>query len=652
MLVAETRLQIRARSYITRGIMPRTMSHRPLPIERLYLAHEVSEPCFGETSAEIFFVRRMDARRSIVRQRLDTGLSESVTTEPRPAGGIGYGGGVFAVRGSTLVYAASDGRIHAIDLRTGVQHAVTPAYDGVAAPAFSPCGRMIAFLCEHGARCNVLVADVDGRSLPVKITDDPWYAFNPVFSPDGTRMAWQEWDQLDMPWDQSRLRVAKLARSTDAVSTCREILPAAVVATIARKDTSYSGPQWNPDGSRLAFVTDESGWRSLWVGGAHGENAARLDTGEGEIGLPDWLPGRYGYRWSDDGSAIYAVRSRTSRDSLLRIAWPQGTVEEIPSGSSDLQGLAVRGHSIAYTGAAPLEPARLMTRIAGGKDPRPGTEVPRVPTLVGLIDRESLSEPEVLSWPTTGGVPCWGIFYPAAGPDAARAPRPLLVHMHGGPTSQMPFTWAGQAQYYATRGWHYLIVNHRGGTGYGRAYQDLLRGAWGVVDLEDARSGAEHAIRTLGADPRRVVVTGGSAGGYSTLWALTQQPDFWTAGVALCPLAHIYDAVVGAHRFERHYEETLMGRLPEAGPVWQERSPITYADRVKAPLLLFHGLDDRAVPHQQSVDFRDAVRRHGGTVELVSYEGEGHVFAKEATRRDVIERMERFLEKHVLALQR
>ena len=148
------------------------------------------------------------------------------------------------------------------------------------------------------------------------------------------------------------------------------------------------------------------------------------------------------------------------------------------------------------------------------------------------------------------------------------------------------------------------------------------------------------------------MITGGSAGGYSTLWALTQHPDFWTAGVALCPLAHIYDAVVGAHRFERHYEESLMGRLPEAGPVWQERSPITHAHRAKAPLLLFHGMDDKAVPYQQSVDFRDAMRRHGGTVELVSYEGEGHVFAKEATRRDVIERMERFLEKHVLALQR
>jgi dipeptidyl aminopeptidase/acylaminoacyl peptidase len=226
------------------------------------------------------------------------------------------------------------------------------------------------------------------------------------------------------------------------------------------------------------------------------------------------------------------------------------------------------------------------------------------------------------------------------------------VFVHGGPTSQVPFSWQAQAQYFATRGWHYLMVNHRGGTGFGRAYQDQLRGGWGVVDLEDARSGAEHVLSTHGADRSRVVITGGSAGGYSTLWALTQQPDFWTAGIALFPLAHIYDAVVGAHRFERHYEETLFGRLPEAGPLWQERSPITYVDRVRAPLLLFHGTEDKAVPCQQSVDFAEAMRRRGATVELVTYEGEGHGFAKEANRRDMMERMERFLDKYVLTLQR
>ena len=616
------------------------MSPHPLPIERIYLAHELSEPTYGQTVDEVFYLRRADGRRSIVRHSLRTGLAETVTAEPRPMGGVGYGGGVYAVRENLLVYAGSDGRLHAVDLRSGSQRAITPSYEGVAAPAFSPCGRFVAFLSEQDGRCNVLLADLSGNSFPVKMTNDPWYAFNPVFSPDGAAMAWQEWNQLDMPWDEARLHVARLAAPTGSCGKVADLLPATIVATMAKSRVSYAAPQWSPDGSHLAFVCDASGWRSLYVGGPAGENAAIVDAGEGEIGLADWLPARYGYRWNATGSAIFAVRSRRSRDSLLRITMPEREVTELPTRFSDLQGLQLRGNALVYAGSDPWTAPSIVTR---GED---GEEIARATNAVGLTDPASLSSPEVLSWRTKGGAVSWGILYPAvAAPDAG--PRPLLVHMHGGPTSQVPLTWLPQAQYFATRGWHYLVVNHRGGTGYGRAYQNLLRGRWGVVDLEDARTGAEHILASRSADPKRIAITGGSAGGYATLWALTQQPDFWAAGVALFPLAHIYDAVVGAHRFERHYEENLIGPLPEAGPIWKERSPIVHVDKMRAPVLLFHGTDDKAVPHQQSVDFAEAVRRRGGTAELVSYEGEGHGFAKEANRRDVIVRMERFLEKYV-----
>lgn len=623
------------------------MPHRPLPIERLYLAQEIAEPHFGETADEIYYARRADARRSIIRHSLRTGLAESVTAEPRPAGGVGYGGGVFTVRGRILVYAAADGRLHALELTSGEQRPLTPAYEGVAAPAISPCGKWAAFLCEQDGYCNVLLTDLRGGVLPVKLTADPWYAFNPVFSPDGGRIAWQEWDQKDMPWDEARLKIARFPKAAGTWSAVTDALPLTAAATIGKPRISYSSPQWSPDGKQLAFTSDESGWRSIWIGGPEGEGAARVETGEGEIGYPDWLPARYGYRWNGNGSAIFAVRSRKSSDTLLRIDWPGGKVEELPSDFTDIQGLNVRGEALVYVGANASTPGALITR----DEPR-GAETPRASTAVGLIEKASLSTPEVITWRSRGGAQTWGILYPAAGPDAAKAPRPLLVHMHGGPTSQVPLTWVSQAQYFATRGWHYLIVNHRGGTGFGRAYQELLRGRWGVVDLEDARTGAEHIIQSRGADPKRIAITGGSAGGYATLWALTQQPEFWTAGVALFPLATIYDAVVGSHRFERHYEEGLFGALPEAGPLWRERSPLTHVDQVRAPVLLFHGTEDKAVPHQQSVDFAEAVKRRGGTAELVSYEGEGHGFAKESNRRDMIERMERFLEKYVVCLQR
>lgn len=623
----------------------RRMPHRPLPMERLYLAHEIAEPMYGPGD-EVFYARRADGRRTIVRQSLPSGLAEHVTAEPRPMGGIGYGGGNFTLRDQTLVYAGSDGRLHALDLVGGEQRAITPAYEGVAAPVIAPGGRWVAFLCEQDGHCNVLLADLRGGAFPVKLSSDPWYAFNPVFAPDGARIAWQEWDQLDMPWDEARILIARFPKPCGSWSSVVDAVPLTPAATIAKPRVSYSVPQWSPDGKHLAFTSDESGWRSLWIGGPEGEGAARVETGEGEIGHPDWVPGLHAYRWNGDGSAIYAVRGRKSSDTLLRIGWPGGAVEELPSRYTDMDGLQVKGDALVYVAGNPSTPMELVTRDG----PR-GAEISRASTGVGLIDTSALSEPEVISWRSKGGAQAWGIFYPAVGANAARTPRPLLVHMHGGPTSQVPFTWVSQAQYFATRGWHYLIVNHRGGTGYGRAYQDQLRGGWGVVDLEDARTGAEQIIQNRGGDPKRVAMTGGSAGGYATLWALTQQPEFWTAGVALFPLATIYDTAVGSHRFERHYEETLIGRLPEAGPLWKERSPLTHVDRVRAPLLLFHGTEDKAVPYQQSVDFAEAVRRRNGVVELVSYEGEGHGFVKETNRRDMYERMERFLEKYVVNLQ-
>jgi len=622
------------------------MPHHPLPLNRLYLSHVLSEPAFGETPETIFYVKMADGPRSVIRQSAPTGLAQTITAEPAAAGGVGYGSAIFSTHRNTLVYAAKGGKLYGVDLITGEQWAITPAYEGVAAPTISPCGQFVAFLAEQDGKCNVLLADVRAKALPVKLSGDPWYAFNPAFSPDGTRLAWMEWNEYDMPWDEARLVIARFARPTGETDSCLPLLPL-TTTTIARPRVSCASPQFSPDGKHLAFTSDESGWRSLWVTDADGKSAVRVDTGEGEIGGPDWAPGLIKMRWSGDGKSIYAVRRQRSQDSLLRVAWPSREMIEIKSDWTTITSLDVRGDHLVFLGANPSTPETLVTL-----DALTGREIPRATNAVGLINTASLSKPEVISWRTVGETPAWGIFFTAVGPESNKQPRPLLVFVHGGPTSERPLTWEPQAQYFATRGWHCLLVNHRGGTGFGRAYQDLLNGQWGVVDIEDARSGAEHLINAGLADAQRVVITGGSAGGYTTLMALTQHSDFWAAGVSLFGIGEMYELKQGSHRFEVNYEHGLIGKLPEAGLLWKERSPLTHVRRVRAPVLLFHGTEDKAVPHQQSVDFAEAVKRQGGIAELVSYEGEGHGFVKEANRRDMIERMERFLDKYVVNLQR
>jgi dipeptidyl aminopeptidase/acylaminoacyl peptidase len=624
------------------------MTRAPLPIERVYLAHALSEPAFGDTPDVFYYVKQADGRRAIIRQTVGSGLAQTLTTEPTPAGGIGYGGGLFAVRGDTLVYAAKGGTLQAIDLTTGAQWPITPACEGVAAPVFSPCGRFVAYLAEQNRTCNVLLADVRGRSLPVKLSADPWYAFNPVFSPDGARIAWQEWSELDMPWDESRVVIARLARPTAAADVPASLVPS-MPTTMARPRVSYGSPQFSPDGAWLAFTSDESGWRSLWVTRVDADDPSKLavqvDTGDGEIGGPDWLPGLVRLRWSGDDAALYVVRRHRSRDTLLRVAWPAGSVREVRTAWTWIADVNVRGDRVIFVGAHPAAPETLVTL-----DPSTGEEVARATTAVGLLDPTALAEAEVVSWNTVDSTSVSGIFYRAMGNEAD--PRPLIVTIHGGPTSERPLTWAPDAQYFATRGWHYLVVNHRGSTGAGRAYQDRLAGQWGVVDVEDARTGAEHLVAAGLADRRRLVITGASAGGFTTLSALTRDPAFWAAGVSVYGIGDLYELKRGSHRFEANYEETLVGRLPEAGPLWKERSPLTHVKSVRAPVLLFHGKDDVAVPYQQSVDFVEAVHRQGGIAELVSYEGEGHGFVREATRRDCLERTERFLDKYVRCLQR
>ena len=249
------------------------------------------------------------------------------------------------------------------------------------------------------------------------------------------------------------------------------------------------------------------------------------------------------------------MRRYRSHAHLLRVALPDQQVEVSSSIYTAFGDIAVHPGEpdllLYYASSATIQPA-LVTRTGD-------EEVVRASTGIGRIDSAALVQGEVIEWPTVDGTPIYGILYRAA---TGEGPRPTLVMIHGGPTGEAANSWNAEAQYYASKGWHYLVVNHRGGSGSGRAYQDLLNGAWGVVDVEDARSGARHLIDQGLADAARVAITGGSAGGFTTLMALGRDPDFWTAGVSLFGIGNQYEVRLGSHRFEARYEDTTLGHFP------------------------------------------------------------------------------------------
>lgn len=588
-----------------------------------------------------------DGRTAVQCVDLSTGLVSTVTSEPMPGGGVTYGGGLFATSGDLLVLPARDGRLWRLDRRTGDQRPITPPLGGVGGPVLSACGRFVACAAEADASGLVMIAPVDGESFPVKLPGSLSFAGDVCLGPRGQYCAWQTWPERQMPWDHAELRIARFAKP---LSDCRDLNEAFPVRvdSVVRPGVHLSFPLAHPDGRTLLFTSDETGWRQPWQVDLGSGQLRRVAQVEGEVGAPNWVLRSYPMALGQGGARLYAITRQLGLSTLVAIDLATGAVAPINVAAKALHSLACYDAGtggvdrLAWCGSDPVTPATLVTRELGA-DLEVSQERVRATSAVGVWDPSRLSTPVTVSWNASDGTEVWAVWTPALGEQRA----PVIVLIHGGPTAAAEFGWDATAQYYATRGYHVLAVNHRGSTQRGRAYQDALKGNWGEMDVEDARAGAQALVDRGAADPERTAIMGGSAGGYTTLMALATQPEFWAAGISLYGVGDLYEVMRGSHRFEKYYEHTLVGALPEAGALWVQRSPLTHAHRVRAPVLLFHGAQDKAVPVRQSIEFAEAVRSRRGQVEIVTYDDEGHGFKHDKTRREVLERSLAFLDKYV-----
>ena len=243
------------------------------------------------------------------------------------------------------------------------------------------------------------------------------------------------------------------------------------------------------------------------------------------------------------------------------------------------------------------------------------------------IEARYVSRPEPIAFPGDGGE-SYGFFYPPVNPEFA-APDgelpPLVVVVHGGPTAHDPAALDLQVQFLTSRGIALVDVNYGGSTGYGRAYRDRLRSRWGEVDVQDAAAAAQFLADAGRVDPERILITGGSAGGYTTLLALGVS-DVFAAGISEFGVADLVSFHADTHKFESRYDEYLVGRWPDEMDLYRERSPVTHADKISRPLLLLQGLDDRVVPPSQAETIVAALEKNGVPYAYVAFEGEGHGF--------------------------
>jgi dipeptidyl aminopeptidase/acylaminoacyl peptidase len=576
----------------------------------------VAEPRLSPDGRQVAFVVVQDGASRLVVVDAAGGPERVLTTDPAPFAARSNGGGAFdwAPDGSALVYAGRTGGLWWQPIDGGPPRCLAVG-DEIAAPTMSPDGTHVAFEIDSH---HVFVVDLAGGP-PVQVSGDVDFVADPAWSPDGS-LAWMAWDVPAMPWDESRIVMwAGAGRRTVAGGAGVQV----------------QQPRFSPDGRWLAYLSDEGGWLNLTVRDLAAGTTDVLAE-ELEHGGATWGPGQRTFAWAPDSSSLVLVRNEGGFGALVR--WTPGG-EVVQLGRAVHHGLSWVGDRIAAVRTGGRTPTQVV--VYDGDERRTLAVGP-----VAFGDAP-LPEPELVTWPGDDGATVHGRLF------ASEAERPgLLCWLHGGPTDQWGVEWRPRFSYWLDRGWSILVPDHRGSTGHGRAYTQAMAGRWGDLDVADVAAGIRAAVDRGWGDPDRVVLMGGSAGGFTVLNVLASHPDLCAAGVDLYGVADLFALAEVDYRYEAHYLQSLVGPLPAHADAYRHRSPVHRAEAITAPLLILQGSDDEVVPPSQSRDIADRLTALGRTVELHVYEGEGHGWGRAATVIDELARTEAFLDRHVPASRR
>lgn len=567
-------------------------------------------------------MRPSEGGRNVIVRRQISGLISDVLPAPFNARTRvhEYGGGDYVARSGSIYFSNFTDQQVYLKLRAGELQPITSVegmryadhvYD-------AQRNRLISVREDHStagsqARNTIVSIELSAAeqgAAQVLVYGNDFYS-SPRLSPDGSRLAWLTWNHPYMPWDGTELWLGEFR----ADGTLRESRRVA-----GGLSESIFQPEWSPDGI-LYFVSDRNGWWNLHRVNVAGEVETVCER-PAEFAMPQWVFGMSSYAFASPEQIVCSYIEKGTAN-LAVIDTRTRALARIESPYTDIQYVRASPGQAVFRGASPSKPSSIVRLDLSSMQ----FEVLRSSMNV-LIDEGYISQPEALEFPTAGGLTAHGLFYPPTNRDYRGLDNelpPLLVKSHGGPTSAASAGMSLAIQYFASRGFAVLDVNYGGSTGYGRAYRERLKGQWGIVDIDDCVNGARYLVKRGAVDAGRLAISGGSAGGYTTLCALTFR-DTFKAGASHYGVSDVEALAKDTHKFESRYLDGLIGPYPERRDLYVARSPIHFTDRLSCPVIFFQGLEDKVVPPSQAEAMVDALRAKKLPVAYIQFAGEQHGF--------------------------
>jgi len=475
-------------------------------------------------------------------------------------------------------------------------------------------GRIICVREDHrkqgGEAVNTIISmDLNGKDVKKIVSGNDFYS-SPRISPDGRQLAWITWNHPYMPWDKTELWVGKLSDDN---------LIEKPVWVAGEHEESVVQPLWSTD-NVLYFVSDRSNWWNIYCW--KDNEVTPVCLMEAEYATPLWVFAQSNYAFESEHKLICSY-TKKGKWHISQLDTETGQIEEIKILYTHISGLHVSNGYAVFIGGSPQEVSSVVKLDLETYT----TEVLRRSSEIS-VDPRYLSKPKSIEFPTEKSLTAHAIYYKPRNKDYTAPPEtrpPLLVIVHGGPTSATSTTLSWPIQFWTSRGFAVVDVNYGGSSGYGKKYRQRLNSQWGVVDIDDCVNAAKYLVNIGEVDGDKLAIRGGSAGGYTTINALTFR-DIFKAGASYYGISDLEVFVQDTHKFESRYLDTLIGPYPERKDLYHDRSAINFLEKLQTPMILFQGLEDKIVPPNQAELIVEALRKKGKPVAYMPFDGEQHGF--------------------------